>query len=376
MPDRPTIDHLRMRTSYKWRSQAADVLPMFVAEMDLPLAEPVARAITDAIAIGDTGYPWGEQYEQAFAEFAAGRWGWDTGGAERAAMMADVMSGVLHLLDLIAAETVVVATPAYPMFFHYLRAGRRRIVEVPLTGAQRLDLPALDAAFAAAGPGAAFLLCSPHNPTGTLHSREELTTLAASARAHGVRVISDEIHAPLVSPGRQFTPYLAVPGSQDAFALLSASKAWNLAALKAAVAVAGEDAAEELSRLPLPATHGHSHLGVIAQTAALRSGGDWLDEVNRLIRDNRRLLADLLSQRLPAVRYQPGEATYLAWLDCRELGLDDEPATVFAERGRVAFGPGPTFGAGGAGHVRTNLATPPELVVETVDRMVAAVGGE
>src|SRR5690606_35067137 len=200
--------------------------------------------------------------------------------------------------------------------------------------------------------------------------------VAALADRYGVRVVADEIHAPLVVGDTDFVPYLSVPGGERGLSLMSASKAWNLAGLKAALAIAGPGAAEDLARMPEEVGHGPSHLGVIAHTAALREGTDWLDAVLAGIDANRRLLARLLAEHLPDVRYRPGEATYLAWLDCRALGLGDDPARVFLERGRVALSPGPAFGTGGAGHARLNLAASPEVIEEAVRRMrTAAEGG-
>jgi cystathionine beta-lyase len=154
---------------------------------------------------------------------------------------------------------------------------------------------------------------------------------------------------------------------------MSASKAWNLAGLKAALAIAGPAAAADLARLPEEVSHGPSHLGVIAHTAALTDGTAWLDALLTGLDDNRRLLAALLGEHLPDITHRPGEATYLAWLDCRALGLGDDPAEVFLERGRVALNSGIPFGTGGAGHVRLNLATSPEVITEGVRRMVAAL---
>jgi len=139
------------------------------------------------------------------------------------------------------------------------------------------------------------------------------------------------------------------------------------------VAVAGPDAADDLARLPEEVGHGPSHVGAIAHTAALRDGGAWLDALLTGLDDNRRLLAGLLAEGLPAVRYEPAKATYLAWLDCRALELPGDPAAVFLERGRVALNSGVPFGTGGAGFVRLNLATSPELITEAVRRMAAAL---
>ncbi|MET8719056.1 MalY/PatB family protein [Streptomyces misionensis] len=371
-------ERLRRRTSMKWRTYPEDVLPLWVAEMDVPLAPPVVRALTDALALGDTGYPAGTAYAEALAGFAARRWGWDGIAVERTAIVPDVMLGVVEMLGLVTGpgDPVIVNPPVYPPFFTFVAHMDRRVVEVPLGADLRLDLAALEEAFvrATAGGGrAAYLLCSPHNPTGTVHTAAELAAVAELAERHGVRVVADEIHAPLVAPGVTFVPYLSVPGADRGLSLMSASKGWNLPGLKAALALAGPGAAAELAGLPEEVGHGASHLGVIAHTAALREATGWLDALLAGIRDNRRLLADLLAEQLPGIRVHPAEATYLAWLDCRALGLGDDPAQVFLDRGRVALTAGPPFGTGGAGHARLNLATSPDILTEAVRRMAAAV---
>jgi cystathionine beta-lyase len=373
-----SLDQLRERTSEKWRTYPADVLPVFVAEMDVPLAEPVVDAITAAARSGDTGYPAGDEYAAALADFARERWGWDGIAVERTTMVPDVMLGILEVLDVICgrADAVVVNCPVYPPFYDFVRHTGRPIEEAPLAADGRIDLDALDAAFgraAAHGPRPAYLLCSPHNPTGTVHSAAELEAVAALAGRHGVRVVADEIHAPLVLPGATFVPYLSVPGAENAFSVMSASKAWNLAGLKAAVAVAGPAATGDLARIPWWAKAGPSHVGVLAHIAALRHGGEWLDALLAGLDHNRRLLAELLADHLPDVRYRPGEGTYLAWLDCRPLDLGDDPAAAFLEHGRVALSAGPRFGTGGAGHARFNFGTTPELITLAVHRMEAAL---
>ncbi|MFF1303619.1 MalY/PatB family protein [Streptomyces sp. NPDC058307] len=376
---RLTLEQLRRRTSMKWRTYPADVLPLWVAEMDVPLAEPVARAVRDAVALGDTGYPAGTAYAEALAGFASERWDWDGLAVERTAIVPDVMLGVVEMLKLVSGpgDPVVVNSPVYPPFYQFVGNMDRRVVEAPLGGDGRIDFEVLEDAFRRVRKGAArpaYLLCSPHNPTGTVHSAEELAEAAALARTYGVRVVADEVHAPLTAAGVTFVPYLSVPGAGSGLSLMSASKGWNLAGLKAAVAVAGPDAADDLARLPEEVGHGPSHVGVLAHTAALRDGGAWLDALLTGLDDNRRLLAGLLAESLPAVRYEPAEATFLAWLDCRALDLGDDPAAVFLERGRVALNSGVPFGTGGAGFVRLNLATSPELITEAVRRMAAALG--
>jgi cystathionine beta-lyase len=374
-----TLDRLSRRTSMKWRTYPDDVLPLWVAEMDVPLAEPVVRAITDALALGDTGYPAGTAYAEALADFAGKRWGWDGLAVERTAIVPDVMLGVVEMIKLVTGpgDPVVVNSPVYPPFFPFVEHMDRRVLQAPLGADLRIDLGTLEEVFRQAvtdGRRAAYLLCSPHNPTGTVHNADELAAIAHLADRYGVRVVADEIHAPLVAGGADFVPYLSVPGGEHGLSVMSASKAWNLAGLKAALAIAGPAAAADLARLPEEVSHGPSHLGVIAHTAALRDGTAWLDALLAGLDDNRRLLADLLAEHLPAIRYRPGEATYLAWLDCRPLGLGDDPAQVFLERGRVALNSGIPFGTGGAGHVRLNLATSPEVLGEAIRRIAAAPG--
>ncbi len=367
-----TIDQLRRRTSMKWRYYPEDVLPVWVAEMDVPLAEPVARAVTEAIALGDTGYPNGTAYAEALAGFAKRRWGWEP-DVERTAIVPDVMLGVVEMFRLVSHRDapVVVNCPVYPPFYQFVESLGRQVVEAPLDASARIDLAVLEEAFVRAGRGSVYLLCSPHNPTGTVHTRAELEQVALLAREHGVRVVADEIHAPLTTGN--FVPYLSV--ADDGLSLMSASKAWNLAGLKAALAIAGPDSADDLARLPEEVGHGPSHLGVLAHTAAFTDGGDWLDALLEGLDENRRLLAGLLAEHLPGVRHAPGQGTYLAWLDCRGLGLGDDPARTFLKRGEVALNSGIPFGTGGAGFARLNLATTPEVLAEAVQRMTRAWTG-
>ncbi|MEY9871633.1 cystathionine beta-lyase [Streptacidiphilus sp. MAP12-33] len=389
---RLSLDRLRRRTSMKWRAYPADVLPLWVAEMDVPLAPAVVAALHEAIELGDTGYPHGRAYAEALADFAHDRWHWDGLRVENTAIVPDVMLGVVELLRLVTdpGDAVVVGSPVYPPFYAFVSHDGRQVVEAPLGANLRIDLDALEEAFVRARDGgrrgAAFLMSNPHNPTGVVHTREELGAVAELARRHGVRVVSDEIHGPLVLPGAAFTPFLSVAGAENGLAVTSASKAWNLAGLKAAVAYAGPEAAADLRRMPEEVSHGPSHLGVIAHTAALRSGRDWLDELLTGLDANRRLLGHLVAQHLPGVTYHRPEATYLAWLDCTALDLHDDqadgpgvvsdlagPAKFFHDKARVALSSGHVFGTGGAGRVRLNFATSPAVLREAVERMGRAI---
>lgn len=373
-----SLADLRQRQSLKWRLYGDDVLPLWVAEMDVLPPEPVVRAVSEAMARGDTGYPWAPDYAEALAGFAQRRWGWAPEPRD-ARLVANVMTGVSEVLRLVTGpgDAVVVNCPVYPPFYDFVHDLGRRVVEAPLSADGRLDPETLAAAFVEGTRGggrAAYLLSSPHNPTGAVHTVDELTTAGELAAAHGVRVVVDEIHAPLVYAPTRFTPYLSLPVGASAFSLMSASKGFNLAGLNAALAMAGAEAAAELARMPEEAAFGASHLGVLAQAAALRDGDAWLEALLGGLDSNRRLLAELLAEHLPQVGYRMPQATYLAWLDCRALGLGTDPAAVFRERGRVALSPGPGFGTGGEGHARLNFATSPDVLAEAVERMASVIG--
>ncbi len=369
------LELLRERTSIKWRRYEPDVLPLWVAEMDVNLAPPIAAALQRAIRAGDTGYPGSTPFVEAFAQFAAARWQWPTLEKARIRPVAGVIPGYTDALVEAAGPGgyVVVTSPVYPPFYSFLRQAGLTVVEARLTDHLRLDPDALAATLAQArrdtAAGVGVLLCNPHNPGGTVHTRAELEQLAHLARSHGATVVSDEVHAPLVYAPAQFTPYLAVDGS--GIALHSASKAWNLAAMPGALMVFGHEAADAHRAYVAGTHHAPGHFAAIAQTAAYSQGGPWLEAVLEALDANRHLLGSLLAEHIPAIGYRIPDSTYLAWLDCTALGLDDDPAAVFLKHARVALNSGPTFGAGGAGHVRLNFATSATIIEEAVRRMAA-----
>lgn len=370
------LAELRTRTSMKWRRYPEDVLPLWVAEMDCRIAAPVASALHAAIDRGDTGYPAGPVYEEAVARFAAETWDLEVDPA-RIGLMPDVMGGIRNALQVVTApgDLVVVNPPVYAPFFAAVQGTGRRLLEVPMQADGRLDLAALELAFSGgSGPRpTAYLMSSPHNPTSRAHGRDELTRVAALAAEYGIRVVVDAIHAPLTDPGVDYVPYLSLPGAEDALVLFSASKSWNLAGLKAAVMVAGRAAVDSLAAVPYDAARGAaSHLAVLSHAVALDEGRPWLQQVRAEIAENRVLLDRLLAEHLPRVTQQPGNATYLAWLDCTALGLDD-PQAHFLTEARVALNPGPAFGTPGEGHVRLNLATSPEILAQAISQMAASL---
>lgn len=389
-----SLTQLRERMSQKWRAHGEDLLPLWVAEMDVLLAPPIADVLRHAIDIGDTGYASNQGYAEAVAHFAGQRWNWVNLPLEDTRVLADVMTAIVEVLRVSTREgdAVIVTSPVYAPFFSYVSHSGRKIVEAPLTAEHRLDFGRITDVLTHLrnqGTGAVLLISNPHNPTGTVHTRHELETLASLAQSFNVRVFSDEIHGPLVLPGATFTPYLTVPNSENAFAFTSASKGWNLAGLKAALVIAGPTAAEDLRRVPAEIDYAPSHLGVLSHSSAFRDGGTWLDDLLAGLDANRTLLGKLLAEHLPQVKWTPPEGTYLAWLDCRSLGVEssnlqrdfavatdiDGPAKVFFDQARVALNSGHIFGRGGAGFVRMNFATSQQVLTSALSRMGQAVSG-
>ncbi len=373
------LDRLRRRRSEKWRAHPPDVLPAFIAEMDYDLAKPLLAALRSAIDLGDCGYATPVEVGETFARFAAARHGW-TVDPGRVHLVPDVMAGVDVILRLATepGDGVVINTPVYPPFFEHITGGHRRVVEVPLLrvdGRHELDFAGLEAAFAAGARS--YLLCNPHNPTGRVFSAADLDRIASLAEQYGVLVLSDEIHASLTLPGARHTPFVSLGGAaaEQGVTLASASKAFNIAGLKGAVAVAGSASRQRLlARLPSSCQYGAGLFGVLASLAAWNSGGEWLDALLAQLDHARTEFGRLLRQRLPEAGYVPPEASYLAWVDCSRLGLGPEPAEVFLDRGRVALGRGLNFGPPGDGFVRVTIGTSSALLAEIVDRMAAAVG--
>lgn len=367
-----SLPQLRRRQSAKWQRYEKDILPLWVAEMDVPLAQPIVDAVQQAMDMGDTGYAAGESYGEAFSEFALARWDWVVNPVDTFAVI-DVLTGITEVIAQISGKDVpvVITPPVYGPFEKYVGRMGRKLLHAALTPEGRLNPETLEVTFAAikkARTGGIVLISNPHNPTGVSHTRAELEMLAALATTYGIRIVSDEIHAPLQMPGHEFTPILTIAGAESAIVVTSASKTFNLAGLKAALVVGGPASRADLTALREGHMHGASHLGVISHVAAYRHGGPWLDAVLGDLDANRYILGDLIAEHLPGARYVMPESTYLAWVDCRPLKLGGDPAQIFEEKGKVAFSPGSFFGAEGEGHVRINFATSPSILAEALHR--------
>lgn len=374
------LAELRERSSEKWREYPDDVLPLFVAETDFPLAPAVSAALRRAVDIGDTGYIASRTpLPEAYADFALRRFGWHVDPSQMRTT-ADVSMGIVEILRRVTqpGERVVVTTPVYPPFFDLVSEAGAEVARVPLvdTGTEwELDLDGIRAAF---DDGAtAMLLCNPHNPTGTVHSRDSLAALAEIADEYGAAVISDEIHAPLAQPGTGFTPFLDVGDAAErvGYAVVSASKAFNLAGLKCALMVTASERTGAVVRgLPIEVEWRTGQFGLLAAVASFSEESDpWLDGLLRTLDANRVLLEYLLASKLPAARYRIPDAGYLAWIDLSGLGWGDNPARRILKEAKVALHFGPAFGEQGRGFVRLNFGTSPEIITEAIERIASLV---
>ncbi|HET8615893.1 MAG TPA: aminotransferase class I/II-fold pyridoxal phosphate-dependent enzyme [Actinomycetales bacterium] len=376
-----TDTELRARGGIKWTMPGPDVLAAWVAESDVAPAPVITAQLHALVDRGDFGYPPVDAdtgVPEVFSQFARRRWDWAV-DPSRVVLTGDVMAGVLLALTTLCDKApVVVPTPSYPPFLDVVTLAGLPLVTVPIdpAGPAELDLERIAGALEAGAR--TVLLSNPHNPWGRAFRRDELEGLRDVVTQHGARVISDEIHAPLVLPGATHVPYASLDGTAGhATTVLSASKAWNLPGLKCAQIVAGDDQDLALLRgVPVIANHGVATPGIAATLAAYGEGEPWLDAWLQRLGDNRDLFTRLVAERLPGVRMRPLEATYLAWLDVRALGFGDadqpNPSEVAVQRGRVLVNDGRTFGPGGDGHVRVNLATSAERIERIVDGLAHA----
>lgn len=375
------LEELEQRNCAKWTYFPEGVLPLWVAEMDLPVAAPIREAIKAHVDTHDFGYP-----------MKAGAPGMCEALCARLATRYDLRidaPGVLSLASTVAGinlaarafaevgDEVLLLTPLYPPFRKSLELTGRVPVEVELVddgSGYAIDFDALQAAV---GPRTRMLmLCNPHNPIGRVFTREELDGLAEFALRNDLMVVSDELHADLTLDGRHLS--IAALGDEIAertITLYGPTKAFNIPGLNISFALATKP--ELLERLQAAAqglAGGPNRLAQVATLAAYTEGDDWLESTLALLRSNREQLLAFVKDHLPAVKVHRPQGTYLAWLDLRDTGLGDEPAKVLAERAKVGLNEGADFGRGGSGFVRLNFATSPEILGQALERLRSVIG--
>lgn len=379
--DTLSADHLQTVIGKKWTTYEG-CIGAFVAEMDFGSSPEVKAELTRIVQDGFFGYMPDfvkQDMQESCASWYERTYSWKV-PSDWIRPIPDVIQGftstMLHYRKP-GTSRIILPTPAYMPFVSLPPMQGFEVDQVPMSivdGRWAMDLDAIDRAFA--DGGGLFVLCNPHNPIGRVWDRAELEALSEVVEKHQGRVFSDEIHGPIVYPGHQHIPYASIneAAANHTVTATSASKAWNMAGLKAAQLIFSNEADYELWKSEHAFDeHGASTFGVAANAAAYRVGGSWLAEVVDYLDGNRRLMAELLDEHLPEVGYIMPEGTYLGWLDFRSTGVGDDVDTFFREHAKVAITNGAWCGDVGKGHVRFNMAMSRPMLEESIKRMAAAV---
>jgi cystathionine beta-lyase len=364
----------------KWRQYDDDVLPMWVADMDFLSPEPVVRALRERVEHGIFGYPCEpDELRQVIIDHLANKYHWNV-NAEDVLIMPGVVNGFNLASQAIArpGEAVLIQTPVYPPFFSAQEHAGATSQQVELTrqenGSYSIDFEQFEQTIT--GQTRIFILCNPHNPVGRAFRMDELEKMAEICLRHGVTICSDEIHCDLVFSGHTHIPIASLDPeiARHTITLMAPSKTYNIAGLSCSFAIIQD---KDLRRTFLKAGRGLvggvNILGQVAALAAFKDGQPWLDELLCYLQANRDFLYEYVNQELPGISMGLPEATYLAWLDCRQSGIQGSPHDFFLENARVAMNKGDDFGANGQGFVRMNFGCPRPMLVEALERMKKAL---
>lgn len=368
--------------SYKWDSDPdPDMIPLWVADMDFKTAPCIVEALKKRVESGIFGYVRVPQsYYQALGDWFERRHGWQI-SPESVIYTSGVVPAISAIIKALVnpGESVVVQTPAYNCFFSSVRNNGCVVAENPLERVEaadgftyRMDFDQLDR-LTSADDVKLLLLCNPHNPSGRVWTREELTSLRDVCRKNGVIVVSDEIHCELTHPRYEYVPYLTV--DPDAIACCSPSKAFNTAGLQIAnIVVKDPDVRARIDKaININEVCDVNPFGVIALHEAYNHGADWLDALNGYLYENYLFLRQELARRMPQLEICNSEATYLAWIDVRPLGLNaDEVERIAKEKTKVWVNSGNMYA--GSGYIRINYACPRRRLEEGLDRFCRAFG--
>ena len=372
---------------YKWDSaEAQGTLPLWVADMDFKAASPILRALQKRLDHGVFGYnivP--DRYYEAVSNWFSRRHGWQGIGRRNSIPTTGVvpaLSAVLKARTMALREKgdgrplkVMTFTPAYNCFFSSIRNMEAELTACPLTekdGHYEIDFEACERQIEGVD---VLLLCNPHNPTGRVWTRDELLLLAGMCDFYGTYVISDEIHCELTLQGHPYTPYATVADDSDWYCVLtSASKAFNIAGLQCAnIFTADRREYERIDRaINIHEVCDLNPFGVEATIAAYNECGEWIDELNGVIAQNRRLLERMTAEQMPQLRLTDQEGTYLAWADIRRTGIDaDTFCRRLAAEEKVLLNASGMYSC--EGFVRINLATSAEILTEALTRLARFV---
>ena len=357
----------------------ADVIPVWVADMDFAAPECVAKAIIDRTNLGAFGYCAEDPADkQAVIDWMAARHDVHL-TADEIMFSPGVIDSMVTAIGALGAEgdSVAMLTPVYGPFYGSTKANSMVIKGCPMIheGSDwRMDLEALEQIFKEGTR--IMLLCNPHNPVGRIWTREELEALVSLTRRYGVTIISDEIHADLEMPGHKNTSILNV--DENAIVFISATKTFNLAALKHSSVLIknAELRAKVQAEFQRRGNGGTNMFGRIAQTAAYKGGAEWLDALLDYMAGTRDEVVKFLKEELPEVGVSELQGTYLMWLDFRCLGLSQEELVkLMVEKAGVGFNSGTDFGEEGTGFMRMNIAAPRSRIMQAMRQVRDAIKG-
>jgi cystathionine beta-lyase len=366
------------RSSSKWRRFPDDILPMHVAEMDFDVAQPIQRRLVEMVNNSDLGYlgPLPE-LAPAFAGFAKRKWNWEI-DQSAIKLATDVGVAAVEILRSVGrpGDKVLINSPVYASFFKWISEVKMVPHDAPLRlvgDRWSLDLAAIEKAFSEGVK--IYLLCSPHNPVGTVHTKEELQEVARLADKFNVLVISDEIHAPLAWV--PFTPLLSLGSAAEnqTVTITSSSKAWNTAGLKAGFIITQSKKMQERMRdLPEAMNWRASLLGAFSMVEAYTNGEEWLNDTVLKIQENLTFLRFELAKQLPKAKFFDMSATYLAWLDLSAYGLDNLQGRLLQDA-KVSVVAGPDHSPDNCypDFVRFNFATSQPRIAEAIRRMAGVL---
>ena len=363
------------------RFGSADLLPFTISDMDFAAAPCILEALQKRLQHGVLGYSrW--QHDDFLG--AVAHWYQQRFNSQIDRDMVVYGPSVIYMVAQLIrqwsqpGDSVVTFTPAYDAFFKVVEGNQRTMLSSPLT--KKGNDWALDArqleTLLAQPTCSVLLLCSPHNPTGKVWTRAELTLIAELCERHNVRVISDEIHMDMVWGDNTHTPWNET--GRGVWALLtSGSKSFNIPALTGAYGLISHKAQRDAYLHQLKACDGLSSpavLAIHAHVAAYQAGEPWLDALRNYLQGNLRYVADKLNAAFPALNWQPPQSTYLAWIDLRPLGIDDKLLQKeLIEHQKVAIMPGYTYGEEGNGFLRLNVGCPRSKVEAGVEKLISGI---
>jgi cysteine-S-conjugate beta-lyase len=382
-----TVHDRRKTRSVKWDNLQAlyggeDVLPMWVADMDFQSPRAVIHALKDKAEHGIYGYTMTDaSIAKVVSRWVEKRHGWRIKPSWLLYSPGVVTS--LHMAIQTftnPGDQVIIQTPVYTPFYSVVKQHERKLVENPLledNGVYTMDLEHLETCFR--NGAKAMILCNPHNPVGRVWTKQELEQLAALCQTYDVLLLSDEIHADLIHSGHQHIPIasLSEDMSKRTLTFLSPSKTFNIAGLQVSYAIVQEE--EKRQQLQETFTKQGIHMlntmAVAALEAAYTEGEEWLTGLLDILAVNKQLVEEALADT-PLIKPIPLEGTYLIWLDCRNMKLNQKDLMdFFANKAKLGFNGGEQFGDAGTGYVRMNIACPPETMRDALQRLMNSLKG-